>query len=99
MPALRLGKRYLCLGLLLTAGCWSTDWTKNLVRKPEHRPPPQPEEFVLPPVTASRFSAPPDYPQLAQKEKQQRERLDIPTMPTGGPAGSRFGTGPGMRGP
>lgn len=97
MRALWVGRRCLWLSLLLIAGCWSTDWTKNLTKKRDQRPPPQPEEFILPPVTAARFSAPPDYPQQAQKDKQPKDKFELPTVPGAAPGGSRMGSGAGMR--
>jgi hypothetical protein len=82
-----------CLALVLMTGCWTTSWST----KRDFRPPPQPEEYVLPPAAVSRFEAPPDYPREAQKDKLAKNRTDEPGMPNVGPGGSRFGTGPGMR--
>ncbi len=82
--------------LLLSAGCWTTEWTK----KRELKPPPHPEEYVLPPVTSNRFSAPPDFPRQNDKDRYAKHHLDEPAVPGNmGPGNTRFGSGPGMRGP
>src|SRR5262249_53559006 len=91
MPTSGGGKRWWCAGLLLAAGCWTTE--RDL------RPPPHPEEFVLPPATETRFSDPPEFPKEALKDKQSKKKLDEMGMPgQTGPGGSRFGAGSGMRG-
>jgi hypothetical protein len=81
--------------LLLATGCWTTAWSA----KRDARPPRQPEEYIVPPETASRFSSPPDYPREAQKDKLAKPKLDEPGVPGPGPGpgASRFGAGPGMR--
>jgi hypothetical protein len=76
------------VGLAACAGCWTT--------KPDIKPPKHPEEYVLPPVTETRFSAPPNYPKEASKELGPKKGLDQPGMPPAG--GSRFGAGPGGAG-
>jgi hypothetical protein len=88
-------KRGWCLGLLLLAGCWTTNWTA----KKEQRPPKHPEEFVVPPETASRFSAPPDFPQEMQKDRfAKMQRPDVPAPGMGmGPGSSRLGPMGGVR--
>src|SRR5262245_41488295 len=97
-PPMRLtwgAKRCWFLVLLLTTGCWTTNWTA----KRDFKPPPQPEDYVLPPVTANRFSDPPDFPRQAERDRYARNKLNEPTPPGMGPGNSRFGSSTAMRGP
>lgn len=83
------GKRYWSVLLLLAAGCWTT--------KPSIKPPPHPEEFIKPPESDSRFSAPMAYPKEALKEQPLKKNgTDMPGGPLGTPP--QFGTGAGPRG-
>ena len=86
-------KRGWCLGLMLLAGCWTTDWT---TRK-DQRPPKQPEEFVLPPDSSARFSSPPDFPQEAHKDRLAKMKQAESQAPGVGPGSSRFSPTGGMR--
>lgn len=86
------GTRFWSVLLLLLAGCWTTE--KQL------KPPPHPEEAMVPPESDPRFSSPIAYPKEAERDqsikKPTRDPKD-PNDPTASP--SRFGpSGMGGRG-
>ena len=85
-----VGSRCLAVVLVLAAGCWTTE--------PSLKPPPHPEEFMVPP-DESRFSAPPVFPKEALKEsplKKNPEDTEVPGI--GGPKPPSFNAGgPGSR--
>ncbi len=75
--------------LLVLAGCGTTE--------PSLKPPPHPEEAVLPPASDPRFSAPIAYPKEAERDQTLKKPTKDPHDPMGGP--SRFGaSGPVGRG-
>jgi hypothetical protein len=82
--------------LLCLAGCWTTD--------APIKPPPNPEEFVIPPADDPRFSAPPAFPEKSLNQglpKKDKELLDPanglrPPGRNGLGAGGLGGGGPGM---
>jgi hypothetical protein len=79
-----------CLSVvLLAAGCLTT--------QPNLKPPPRPEEFLVPPDDI-RFSTPPVFPKEAQRDnnplkKKDPNDQDIPGI--GGPKSPSFGGGGG----
>lgn len=83
------GKRFWSVLLLLLAGCWTTE--------KELKPPPHPEEAIVPPESDPRFSSPIVYPKEAERDQTPKKPANDPANPMGSP--SRFGaTGPGGRG-
>jgi hypothetical protein len=75
--------------LLGLAGCWTTE--------PQLKPPPAPEEYVIPPADDPRFSAPPAFPPNTLNQglpKKDKELLDPNGQKT---PGRNFGGG-GMAG-
>jgi hypothetical protein len=73
------------LGLI---GCYSTE--------PKIKPPPRPEEYVLPPTDDSRFSNYVSYPkELLNTDTIKKDKTNGgPAGPGGGPG--HFGAGAGM---
>jgi hypothetical protein len=82
--------RWLSALVLAVAGCWTTE--------PSVKPPPQPEQLIVPPADESRWSAPVEYPK-GTLFKDTIKKKDEPTGPGGpnGPPGP-LGSGPGMKG-
>jgi hypothetical protein len=60
MRGTRIGLSLAGAALLAVIGCWTTDKTP--------KPPPLPEEFVMPPLGDARFSQPPTFPKKAMNE-------------------------------
>ena len=79
--------RWLGLLLLVVSGCRSTG--------PELEPPPQPEEYTLPPENDSRFNKPPQLQRdpLSPTPGKRTAPLGQPVVPARSP---RSGFGPGM---
>jgi hypothetical protein len=71
------------LGIILwfVAGCWTTE--------PSLKPPPHPEEYIVPPEDDSRFSSPIEYPRGTLNNDLLKKPPAGPTNSSGGPA--RFG--------
>lgn len=73
-------RRWTGPGLLLAAlaafaGCWTTDQPI--------KPPPRPEEFLLPPAHDARFSSYPTYPEKTLNQgllKKDRDPSDPPSV-------------------
>jgi hypothetical protein len=81
------GKRFWCTLFLVLAGCRTTE--------PNLKPPPHPEEAVVPPESDPRFSAPIAYPKEAERDQTIKKPAKDPAGPMGSP--SQFGS-PGLSG-
>jgi hypothetical protein len=85
-----VGTRWLGAAVLLAAGCWST--------QPQVKPPPRPEEYLVPPDEA-KFSSPIEYPKGTLNTDLQKKSSTGPDPEKfGGSGGGRMGAGPGMGG-
>jgi hypothetical protein len=60
-----------CVLLLMTLGCWTA--------KPNLKPPPHPEELVVPPSAEARFSTPPQFPKEAMNENPLKKNAKDPS--------------------
>jgi hypothetical protein len=71
MCGIRCGLGLIGTALLGLAGCWTTDT--------QIKPPPNPEEYVIPPADDPRFAAPPAFPEKTLNQglpKKDKELLD-----------------------
>src|SRR5947209_9667314 len=69
-------------------------WKKS---EPNLRPPPQPEEFAVPPEDDRRFSEPINYPPETLKEDlMKKTHKDPDGSPAGSGSATHFGGGSGM---
>jgi hypothetical protein len=82
---------WLAGSLLLAAGCWHSG--------PEVKPPPRPEEYMVPPEQEVRWSNPVEYPKgtlFTDAIKRKDEPGFGPNGPSGAPGGfGGTGMGPG----
>lgn len=96
-----------CLGVVLlpVVGCKSTKADMDTVlitvglksKDPDLKPPPQPEQYNLPPEDDSRFSKVVTYPDGTLNQDLVKKKPDQLGGP-GGPGGSMGAGGPGMGG-
>lgn len=88
-PARMRYASFVMTGLLALAGCKSSE--------PNIKPPPNKEEFILPPADDPRFSSYPSYPkgtlnqEYIKRDKDRKENKDDPGLRPGGPG--RLGAG------
>jgi hypothetical protein len=75
MRGTRIGLSLAGAALLGVIGCWTTD------KAP--KPPPIPEEFVMPPEADARFSQPPTFPKKAMNEGFLRKDAEKDDMEPG----------------
>lgn len=90
MRGTRGGTRFWGVLFLMLAGCWTTE--KQL------KPPPHPEEAMVPPASDPRFSSPIAYPKEAERDQSIKKPAKDPNDPMGspsrfGPSGSGLGAG------
>jgi hypothetical protein len=106
MPRPWVGMLWLTAGLLAVLGCGTTEHNRDPgsafltslgfgKKEPELKPPPQPEEFTVPPEDDGRFSKPTSYPDGTLNQFQLKKNQTLPgaNQPAGGP--SRLGVGSG----
>ncbi len=83
-------KGCLLIAFLCLCGCQTTDGPI--------KPPPHPEDFILPPSDDPKWNAPPAYPEKTLNQGLPKKDKDGDNPPGSLRVPGRFGAGPGISG-